>query len=60
MLNTIDTGADYSNLPLRTVVSTGTSAANRMKVLPAGRIFFPMVEKYNENIDMRRHVSCHD
>ena len=29
VLNTIDTGADYRNLPLRTVVSTGTSAANR-------------------------------
>jgi fatty-acyl-CoA synthase len=29
VLNTIGPDADYSNLPLRTVVSTGTSAANR-------------------------------
>ena len=29
VLNTIATDADYSNLPLPTVVSTGTSAANR-------------------------------
>ena len=29
VLNTIGTDANYSNLPLRTVVSTGTSAANR-------------------------------
>jgi hypothetical protein len=28
--------------------------------LPAGRIFFQMVERLNEDIDMRRHVSCHD